>query len=264
MAMLNPKDWSVFLIEPNKYEARIASDLLTQAGVRKIRCEENSANALEVLQNLPATVILIELGVAPLGALEWVRHFRRDTRIGCRRTGVFVMTKALSRTTVEAARIAGANAIIGKPMSGASLMATIGKVMSTPRPFVECAAYVGPCRRAGIISTCAVDRRQPRGAQVARLQLDDKAAVVGALLAGAADLVSGAVLSEESAARLQQVEGMSLDLDSGGVLRGIAASLLRLGAHKNLDASDRAVLASCMEALQKLAAAGPAATRAAA
>ncbi len=264
MAMLNPKDWPVFLIEPNKYEARIASDLLTQAGVRKIRCEENSANALEVLQNLPATVILIELGVAPLGALEWVRHFRRDTRIGCRRTGVFVMTKALSRTTVEAARIAGANAIIGKPMSGASLMATIGKVMSTPRPFIECAAYVGPCRRAGIISTCAVDRRQPRGAAPAPLRLDDRANVIGALLAGAADLVSGAALSPDSIARLGEVATMSQDVDKGGVLRGIAASLLRVGARKDLDPDDRATLASCLAALQALAATTSAAERAAA
>lgn len=254
MTMLNPKDWSVFLIEPNKYEARIAIDLLTQAGVRKIRCEENSAEALEVLRTLAATLILTELNATPIGALEWVRQFRRDPRIGCRKAGVFVMTKALSRANVEAARIAGANAIIGKPMSGASLMATIGKVMSTPRPFIECAAYVGPCRRAGIISTCAVDRRH-RPDAAAPLHLDDRAAVIGALLAGAADLVSGAALTDDSASHLREVETMSLDADTGGVLRGIAASLLRLGTHKSLDASDRAVLASCMEALQKLAAA---------
>src|SRR5690349_22466935 len=44
------------------------------------------------------------------------------------------------------------NAAIGMPVSNATMLTTIRKVIANPRPFVEEEGYIGPCRRAGIVS----------------------------------------------------------------------------------------------------------------
>ena len=65
---------------------------------------------------------------------------------------MFIVSAALTLALAERCGIDGAIAIIGKPISSAVLSNTIKKVLGKPRPFIEGANYVGPCRRAGIVT----------------------------------------------------------------------------------------------------------------
>lgn len=69
-----------------------------------------------------------------------------------RKAPVFVISSTLTLALAESFRHAGANAIIGKPISTAAQLNTMRKVLANPRPFIEGANYVGPCRRAGIVT----------------------------------------------------------------------------------------------------------------
>ena len=53
-----------------------------------------------------------------------------------RQAAVFLTSRAFSRSLAEDCRHAGANALIGKPISAKVLTATISKVLSKPREFI--------------------------------------------------------------------------------------------------------------------------------
>jgi CheY-like chemotaxis protein len=140
---MDARNWIVCVIEPNKFERQIIFDLLRQAGVEKIRCMEDADEALEVLETFRANVVI--------SSFEAAKH---DA------AAVFITSSAFSRTMEEQCRHAGANALIGKPLSAKVLIATIRKVLTQPREFIDAEGYVGPCRRAGIVTAGAPKKRR--------------------------------------------------------------------------------------------------------
>ena len=60
---------------------------------------------------------------------------------------ILVITADTRTSTVKAARDCGANMVVAKPMSPASLYERLSWVAFHPRSFVETATYFGPDRR---------------------------------------------------------------------------------------------------------------------
>lgn len=149
---MDVKDWAVCLIEPNKFERQIVIDLLRYANVGKLTVMEYADEALEVLEAYRANVIITSFELDDQNAADWTRKFRRSKDVANRKAAVFVTSAAFSRTMAEQCRHAGANALIGKPLSAGTLLNTIRKVLLNPREFIDAPNYVGPCRRAGIVT----------------------------------------------------------------------------------------------------------------
>ncbi|HRO04153.1 MAG TPA: response regulator, partial [Terricaulis sp.] len=141
---MDVKAWIVCVIEPNKFERQIIFDLLRQAGVERVRVMEHADEALEVLEAYRANVIISSFEIEGSDAAAWTRVFRRSKDVANRKAAVFVTSAAFSRTMAEQCRHAGANALIGKPLSTKVLLATINKVLTQPREFIDAEGYVGP------------------------------------------------------------------------------------------------------------------------
>jgi CheY-like chemotaxis protein len=157
---MDVKAWNVCLIEPNRFEGQIVVDLLRSLGVSKIRTFASGDEALDVLRHYSPNIIIASFEMGARNGAEWARAFRRDTRLPSRKAPIFVTSNAFSRAMAEECRHAGANALIGKPVSLKILSGTINKVLSKPRPFIDTeGGYVGPCRRAGIVTAGAPKRR---------------------------------------------------------------------------------------------------------
>jgi AmiR/NasT family two-component response regulator len=161
--------WSVLIINPNRFEATVQSDVLRAAGVRNIRYRMNCQVVLQEAAGVDANIILMAAASEPICAVDWIPRFRRIAECPARKAAIFVTAPGLTASVVEACRIAGANAAIGLPLSTASLLNTITKVLAKPRPFVDCEAYVGPCRRAGIVTAGAGARRRKSDATTFQL-----------------------------------------------------------------------------------------------
>ncbi len=139
------------IIAATKFEAQLLADLLRNAGTSDVCVFTDMSSALDGMFGGRANMVFItEDGGG--GALALVRQLRRSTQHPLRKAPVFIVSAALTLALAERCRIAGANAIIGKPISSAVLSNTIKKVLVKPRPFIEGANYVGPCRRAGIVT----------------------------------------------------------------------------------------------------------------
>jgi len=177
---MDARDWTVAVIEPNKYEAQIELDFLRAAGVSKFRWFKNAAEASDALQFMRAQVVVAELDAFGADGLDWVKRFRRDPNLADRKASIFILARNADRALAERCRHAGVNALISKPVSASGLIATIKKVLATPREWVDAAGYVGPCRRSGIVT---------RGVSGAKRRNSDRAALdVAALTAAVASL----------------------------------------------------------------------------
>lgn len=157
---MDVKSWTACVIEPNRFEAQIICDLLRHAGVEKRRVFHDAASATLGLELYEANIVIISYELEQTDAPTWTRGFRRDNKAANRQAAVFVTSAAFSRSMAEECRHAGANALIGKPLSGKVLIATISKVLKHPRPFIEGDGYVGPCRRAGIVTAGPARKRR--------------------------------------------------------------------------------------------------------
>jgi CheY-like chemotaxis protein len=143
---------TVAIVTANRFEAKLVGDVLHAAGAPRAVCIDKSDEALAVLASDACNIVLVDLDATPTPGLDFVRALRRNRSSRSRRALVFLLTRKLTASVVEACRLSGANAVIGMPVSNATLLTTIKRVIDNPRPFVEENGYVGPCRRAGIIS----------------------------------------------------------------------------------------------------------------
>jgi len=144
--------WSVTIVSPNRFEAKLMHDLLRTAGARRVCTIGDSDEALRLLARDASNIVLIDLDAAPIPGLDFVRALRSNRTSRSRQALVFLLARKLTASLVEACRLSGANAAIGMPVSNATMLTTIRKVIANPRPFVEEEGYIGPCRRAGIVS----------------------------------------------------------------------------------------------------------------
>jgi CheY-like chemotaxis protein len=255
-AAVNVKQWTVCVVEPNKFEAQIILDLLRNSGVEKVRVVADQNAALELLEVYNANVVIASFEMAPLDGAAWTRLYRRNRKLPGRKQAIFITSGAFSLAMAEQCRHAGANALIGKPISAKVLMATITKVLSKPREFIDAEGYVGPCRRAGIVTA---------GAPKKRRKADDSAAVkapvltlekaVEALAAATAAYAADSRHVESCEASLRFVQAYAVNAGDGPLMRACAAFALQVAASRSQrNEAARLALETCASGVVQLAA----------
>lgn len=249
---MDVKHWTVCLIEPNKFEAQIIVDLLRSAGVVKIKSFARSDDALEVLEVYNANVIIASHEMGESDGAAWTRTFRRNGELVCRKAAIFVTASAFSREMAEDYRHAGANALIGKPVSGKVLLAIINKVLKKPRTFVEAEGYVGPCRRAGIVMAGA-PRKRRHADEASAEPTKTVRQIVDVLTATSAALAVGGEASPCEAA-LRDVQAYAVNSGDGPLMRACAAFTLLLSSKNLRTRMGVAALGAVVDGVGKLAA----------
>lgn len=144
--------WRVGIVTPNKFEAHLIWGILRDAGVRSIVLVQDNTVATRTLDGAKANLVFCSVQGAPHDCFDWIKLFRRDHVCSTRKAPVVMLSGAMTASLVLQCKNAGANALIGQPVSAATLLGVVRKVMAKPRPWVECPSYVGPCRRAGILT----------------------------------------------------------------------------------------------------------------
>ena len=257
---LNVKNWTVCIIEPNKFEGQIMLDILRNAGVDKVRVVADQAAAIDLLEVYNANVVIASFEMAPLDGAAWTRAYRRNRKLPGRKQAILITSGAFSRAMAEDCRHAGANALIGKPISSKVLTATINKVLTQPREFIDTeTGYVGPCRRAGIVTAGAPKkRRQADDAATAAADMTTLDTAVERLVAAAAAFATDSSKLEACEVALRQVQAYAVNVGDGPLMRACAAFALQLSSAKGLRIEAvRASLDVCVNGVVKLISLGP-------
>lgn len=247
------KDWTVALVEPNRFEAQIQTDILKNAGVTRIRWFRSSDEAAAALELYPANIIIFEFANTPQDGEAWTKAFRRNRRMANRKASIFMLSHAVSRQLAETCRHAGANAIIGKPLSGATLLATIKKVLGAPRPFIDAAGYVGPCRRAGIVTAGLAGEKSRR--ETDKTVAPSLPGAVAALASAAGDFVRGrAPRVDACAATLRLVQEIAAETKAEALAQAAETLAAHLAKPLPHEAAFKAELAHLMDDVAQVAA----------
>lgn len=247
------RDAKIALIEPNKHEANMLADMLRMAGADKIRRYADCTEAMSGLEVYSATVILIDEEAGPSGAVAWTRQFRRSHRVMNRKAPVFVLSRQMSRLLAENCRHGGVNALIGKPMSSAVLIATIKKVLAKPRPFIDAENYVGPCRRAGIV-TAGLPSKRRKSDEDTIGHVDALAAAAAVFEQAAKNALQDGTSLETCAAPLQALRDVAAKAGDGPMMRACASAALLLTAREQ---GAFATMGACVARISTLAATKP-------
>lgn len=137
----------VFIVDDNEHMRILLRTLLRALGVHMLHEFGDGGAALAHLGAVQPDFILVDLNMAPMDGLTFTRTLRRLPEGQSCVIPVVMITGHTERRRIEAARDAGVNEILAKPINTQSLFQRIEQIIYRPRPFVKSPGYIGPCRR---------------------------------------------------------------------------------------------------------------------
>jgi CheY-like chemotaxis protein len=137
----------VIVVEDNEHMRVLLRTVLNAMGIRRIIEFEEGSEALKKFAALKPDFVLTDLSMAPMDGLHFTRAIRQMPEQSLCVTPIIMVTGHTERRRVEAARDAGVNEILAKPITPAGLFSRVEEIVYRPRPFVRSPNYCGPCRR---------------------------------------------------------------------------------------------------------------------
>lgn len=123
------------------------SDLLRSAGHRDLVQAGSEAELRNLVDQHRPRIVIMAANFPGVSGLTFAKQIRSGYNFVPRETSVILTTAAPTRSFLEAARAVGVDEVVAVPFTTQALMARTRSVIERPRPFVDCATYVGPCRR---------------------------------------------------------------------------------------------------------------------
>ena len=150
--MSGAQDIDILVVDDHESMRAILGTFLRAFGFLRIREAEDGTAALRAMAEAPADIVIADLKMPQLDGIDFTRKLRSEaTRWAL--TPVVMVTGHASAQRVAAARDAGVNEFIVKPVTGRVLADRLRRIVEQERPFVRTETYTGPCRR----------RRTPKG-----------------------------------------------------------------------------------------------------
>ena len=138
---------NVLIIDDSDHMLTIVRRLLGSMRVGSARLAADAAEAFEMIKVEVPDLIIVDWNMIPLDGTDFIRLVRRDESGPCSDTPILLLTAHTEPHRVRAARDAGVNHVLAKPVSFKTLYRAIATIIEDERPFVRCDVYVGPDRR---------------------------------------------------------------------------------------------------------------------
>ena len=148
------------VVEDNPFMRSIIKSVLRVLGAHSIKEATDGASALQMMNLAAPDIILVDWEMQPVDGLEFVKMVRRADDSPNPFAAIIMLSGHSEHTRVMAARDAGVNEFLVKPISAESLFKRIQQVIESPRPFVRSKTYFGPDRRRHAIPHPGKERRK--------------------------------------------------------------------------------------------------------
>lgn len=147
---LNPtalKQLRVLIVDPNAYMRGVIADALRRVQIVNIASAASALEAFTVSRTFKPDLVLVDWDAGKMSGLEFTREVRRNTSGMPRETAIILLAGSIDHDQLMAARQAGINEFLLKPISAQTVFGRIEEVLLKPRRFIVSRNYVGPCRR---------------------------------------------------------------------------------------------------------------------
>ncbi len=151
---------SLLIVDDSIVVRRLIKWALKSSDAGAIRDAADAAGALRVLESFSPDVILVNWRTQPVDGLELVRRVRSSETGAHAFARIVMMSRCSKCRQVLAARDAGVDEFLVKPLSRAGLLVGIRAVIDNPRPFSRTEGFFGPDRRRKKITHDGPERRK--------------------------------------------------------------------------------------------------------
>jgi len=138
---------NILLVDDNQHMRLLLTEMLRAIGVRNIHEAVNGEEALNVLHRIAIDIVISDLKMGTLGGIDFVSLLRRSPSSPNPFVPVLMVTGHSTMKRVQAARDAGVNEFLTKPVTGRSLVHRLTLLIEEPRQFIRTGGYFGPDRR---------------------------------------------------------------------------------------------------------------------
>ncbi|OIR06204.1 chemotaxis protein CheY [mine drainage metagenome] len=152
------------VVDDSAAERKLIHALLTGLGAEQIDEAMDGESAIQSIKHQPPGLILCDWEMEPISGLHLARFIRRSPACPDKRIPLIMMTGHADRQRVVAARDAGVNEFMVKPLSPQTLQSRISAALDSRRPFINAAEYFGPDRRRHAAPWSGAERRSLRKA----------------------------------------------------------------------------------------------------
>ena len=137
----------ILVVEDNSFARRIVLEILKHLGATNFVVAKDGEEAwLELKKEMP-DLVLLDWEMGPVDGHTFLRRVRHDPASPNPYLPIVMVTGYADRPHVFAARDAGVNEYVIKPISAKALLDRIQAVVERPRRFVRIGKFFGPDRR---------------------------------------------------------------------------------------------------------------------
>jgi len=159
--------YDVMVVEDSPHMRQLLHSMLQSLGVRRIVEAASGEAALERLNDPPPDLIILDHAMPGISGLELLRAIRqRGNRSAY--VPVVMLTAFASPGLLAAARDAGVNEFLCKPVSLRAMSQHMRSALFTARAFIDEPTYFGPDRRRRDVPFSGPDRRRRQTKSIAR------------------------------------------------------------------------------------------------
>ena len=147
------------VVEDNAFSRRVMKEILKHLGATDIVFAHDGIAAWESLKRDMPDIALLDWEMGPADGHRFLHRVRHDPHSPNPHLPVIMVTGYADREHVFAARDAGVNEYVVKPLSVKTLLDRIQAVIERPRRFVRIGKYFGPDRRRKDKQFVGTDKR---------------------------------------------------------------------------------------------------------
>lgn len=140
---------TVLIVDDNHHMRSLIKELLKAVGVNKVFEAADPTEAFELLKTNPIDLLLVDFSMPMIDGVEFVHMIRNSADSPNPFIPIIMVTGHSERSKVTAARDAGVNEFLVKPINAKSLLMRLQAVADNPRQFIKVNNYFGPDRRRG-------------------------------------------------------------------------------------------------------------------
>ncbi len=147
LSMADTDKLKVLVVDPNAYMRGIVADALRRLSVGELSTTSSTDEANDICLSFRPNIVITDWEAGRVSGLEFTRSIRRSEKNIPRDIPVILLASTVAHDQLMAARQAGINEFLLKPVSVRALKSRIEEVVIRPRKFIDSRHYIGPCRR---------------------------------------------------------------------------------------------------------------------
>lgn len=149
------KTQHIIVADPVNYTRNLVANVLRSLGFYSIIHARSGKEMLEHTVDYEPRIVITTSRLPELSGLEFTRLIRGGYKNVSRLLAIIVMTDTPTKAFLDAAQASGVDEMLVRPFTAQAMHLRIKAVMERPRPFIDSAVYVGPCRRRRMVEDYA-------------------------------------------------------------------------------------------------------------